>query len=200
MKKIILTQQNEKNIKNHKFFIFSELPIDWNSKKWFKGRIDFADSRSELMQILKDMSALSIMTKLGLTDKLVSDEQCDEYIEYYKKEYEDNYNQIYRCNIDAYYTIRQTTNDYINDAQNCNFNTAFDNSVKIYEENFNKFYVFDSFEVFYKHIADKYNRYNGFDDKAFDSLCKSDVVDESKFMRLTFQSCIIPLPMKVSCL
>lgn len=197
MTKEIYKKNGTNNIKNHKFFLFTKIPITrtW----WFKSYLSYADSDFDIMHCIKQASDTSIMAMLDLTDKPEGDKNCDELILFYKENYCENYYNIYYDDIISYYAIRKIANSYAPDSQYCAFDYALNKAIRIYEKHFGDFYIFNSFSTFSKHISERYKCCKDFDSKAFDALCKSDMVDESKFMQLTFQGISRPVPTKTLC-
>lgn len=196
MKKSFKLLKIKNNMRDYKHFIFSEL-----SKEWFglyKAYLRCADSNVGIMYCLKSSAALSVMSRLDITSVSTSDDETHRLIQKFKTDYPDAFkeNQEY---INAYYDICDITNSYINDSLNADYEQTFSKALSIYTEFFGSFTVFDNFTDFSKHTADKYKYCEGFDRISFAGLCKSEKVDESKFMSLTFQDSLYPLLIKWLC-
>ena len=196
MKKHFKLFKTNKNMRDYKFFIYSEL-----SKECFglyKTYLRCADSYVGIMFCLKSAAALSVMTMLGITSIPTSDDETHRLIQKFKADYPEAYNENQDI-INAYYAIRDIVNSYINDSRNVDYEQNFSSALEIYTKFFGNFIVFDNFTDFSKHTADKYNYCEGFDRISFAKLCKTEKVDEFKFMTLTFQDSFRAPLMKVLC-
>ncbi|MDO5585968.1 MAG: hypothetical protein Q4G53_02655 [Clostridia bacterium] len=190
-----MTKKINKNMKDYNYFIFSE-----SSKNCFAHKIYLrcADSNVGIIYCLKSSTASSVMTILGITNNPTSDDETHRLIENYKSDYPEAYKENQDI-INAYYTIRDISNLYINDSRNVDFEQAFSKALEVFNEFFGTLIVFDNFNDFAKYTADKCKHCENFDRTEFVKLCKAETVDEDEFMSLTFQNGQCPLLIKWLC-
>lgn len=199
MNKQLIKNQSKGNIKNHNFFIFSEIPT--SQKRCYKAFLDCADNKIEIMHGIKRSATLAIKAKLGLglDDKHLSDADGNNLIKFFKKNYSFKYYFTNNADIRSYYAIQRMMNRLLAAKDHAGFEKALLRAATIYKKHFGDFNIFDNFNDFSNHTMSKYDCCEGFDREAFGTLCKSDEVDESRFMQLTFQGISRPLQMKTFC-
>ena len=133
MKKHSKLFKTNKNMRDYKFFIYSEL-----SKECFglyKTYLRCADSYVGIMFCLKSAAALSVMIMLGITSIPTSDDETHRLIQKFKADYPEAYKENQDI-INAYYAIRDIVNSYINDSRNVDYEQSFSNALEIYTKFF----------------------------------------------------------------